>query len=55
MDNTYFERERPENVIFRQKIQVNQLGYKTYGEKRAVIAKPCDSFIICDKSRKALL
>ncbi len=52
MDNTYFDRARPEIKTYPADIFVNQLGYKANEEKRAVMPFPCDSFSICDKNGK---
>ncbi|MBP3921484.1 MAG: glycoside hydrolase family 9 protein [Ruminiclostridium sp.] len=50
MDNTYFDRARPEVTTYPADIFINQLGYRVNEEKRAVMPFPCDSFSICDKS-----
>lgn len=52
MDNTYFDRAIPEIRTYPADIFVNQLGYKTSEEKRAVMPFSCDSFTICDKNGK---
>ena len=52
MDNTYFDRARPEVMTYPADIFINQLGYRENEEKRAVMPFPCDSFSICDKEGK---
>lgn len=48
MDKTYFNRKKPKPIKTDKSIFVNQAGYLTDGEKRAVITKPCASFTIED-------
>ncbi len=48
MDSTYFDRKQPVLHSFAEKINVNQLGYLSAGEKRAVAAFPFDIFRLVD-------